>query len=62
MTKIFGFSPEETSAVLKGKEANGSIQVGDRLKFFEDWLTNLERRMRVIERNLKITYPTEEPK
>lgn len=62
MKKIFGFSPEETSEELEKKAKAGTLKLKDRFDFFGDWLLNIERRLRIIERDLKAEYPEDEPK
>lgn len=57
MEKIFGFSPEESRAALKKKLESETASLDDLFSFFEQWVRNIEQRVRAIEKSLKMEYP-----
>jgi hypothetical protein len=60
--RILGFSPEEAREKLGKMQADGTARVNDRIKLIEDWIMNIERRLRSIEKSLKMEYPEDLPK
>lgn len=57
MEKIFGFSPEEAREALKKKLESETASLDDLFSFFEQWVRNIEQRVRAIEKSLKMEYP-----